>query len=231
MTDLSQPHDRFFRHVFSQRDIVEDILIENIPSIQHMIQPGSLEICKDKFISTELHSYASDLLLKAKMLDDQDIYFYLLLEHKSYNEPQVAFQLLRYMIRIWEKSTETSKPLPFIFPVVIYHGKHRWNTNVNFSHLVTVPSGMNDYVPSFQYYLYDLSQFRDEEIQGKILSRVSLLLFKHIFDADFGDRFVQICELLREIKDRKTALEYLRSVLEYIANASDTIDQNQVKKG
>lgn len=233
MPEHPHPHDRFFTQVFSTFELAEDILINHIPQIAELIVPGSIENCSEEFTNPELGKYAADLLLKAQRKNGGDMFFYLLLEHKSYHEPQVAFHLLRYIVRIWEKVKETdqSKPLPFIFPVVLYHGKRKWNTGTNITSLVDIPPDMEAYSPSFNYCLFDLSQYRDEEIKGEILSRVSLLLFKHIFDDDFGIRFIHICALLRELKDKKTALEYLRSVLEYIGNTSDKIVQEQVREG
>lgn len=229
MPDLTQPHDRFFSKIFSQLDIVEDMLSNNIPQLADLLMPGTLELCKEKFLNPELGKYYSDLLLTAKLKDGKAVYIYLLLEHKSYHEPIVAFDLLRYMIRIWEENKET--PKPFIFPIVIYHGKQRWTSGTEFSSLIGCPAGMDKFVPNFHYYLYELSHFSDEEIKGTILSRVTLLLFKHIFDKDFGEKVIWILGLIKKLQDKKTALEYLRSALEYIGSASETVTIEQIRKG
>ncbi len=119
------------------------------------------------------------------------------------------------MIQIWQKVKEKGKSLPFIFPIVIYHGKQTWTSDTNFASLVHIPQEMNEYVPHFSYFLYDLSKFSDDEIKGTILSRVALLLFKHIYDEDFGEQFIRICKLLGELGEEKTALQFMRSILEY----------------
>ena len=229
MSELTQPHDRFFAKTFSRLEITEDILSNNFPLLADLIMPGTLELCKEKFLNPELGKYYSDLLLTAKLKDGNCAYIYLLLEHKSYHEPVVAFDLLRYMIRIWEENNET--PKPFIFPIVIYHGKQRWTSSTEFSSLIGCPAGMGKYVPNFHFYLYDLSHFSDDEIKGAILSRVTLLLFKHIFDKDFGEKVIWILGLLKKLQDKKTALEYLRSALEYIGSASETVTIEQIREG
>ncbi|RJP22792.1 MAG: hypothetical protein C4527_21300 [Candidatus Omnitrophota bacterium] len=231
MSEITQPHDRFFGKIFSRMDIVEDILFNNIPAIATHLLPGSLEDCRDTFVNPELGKYYSDLLLKAKFKNGESVYIYILLEHKSYHELEVAYDLLRYILQIWETVKEKGKRLPFIFPVVIYHGKKKWSSDPHFSALVDIPVGLEAYAPAFRYYLYDLSRYSDAEIKGTILSRVVLLLFKHIFAEDFGERFVRICELLGKLQDEKTALEFMRSVLEYIGNATDRISREQIRKG
>lgn len=229
MSELSQPHDRFFSKVFSRLETVEDILFNNFPLLANLLVPGSLEECREKFLDPELKKYYSDLLLKAKLKNGISVYIYLLLEHKSYHEPKVALALLRYILQIWE-NTDTI-PKPFVFPVVIYHGKQKWGSSTDLTGLVELPIGLEHYVPQFQYYLYDLSQYSDDEIKGEIISRVTLLLFKHIYDEDFGERFIRICKLFHDWQDKKTALEFMRSVLEYIGNASGTVTLEQVREG
>jgi len=53
----------------------------------------------------------------------------------------------------------------------------------------------------------------------------------YFFDHDFGEKFVNICKLLGELGDKKTALEYMRSILEYIENASEVITKEEVREG
>ena len=63
VTDLTDPHDRFFKAVFSHVEIAEDFLRHHLPiEISALILPGSLEISKDSFIDPELKNHYSDLL-------------------------------------------------------------------------------------------------------------------------------------------------------------------------
>ncbi len=231
MSELNQPHDRFFGKVFSQMDTVEDILINNVPLIADILVKGTLEDCREKFVDSDLERYYSDLYLKGQLKDGGEAYFFILIEHKSFHKRLVAFDLNEYMMQMWKKVKEAGKPLPFIFPIVIYHGKNRWTTDTNFASLVHIPKGMKDYVPHFNYFLLDLSQYSDEDIKGAILSRVILLLFKYIYHDSFGREFIRICNLLGELGDEKTSLEYMGSIIEYIGNATDKITEEEVKEG
>ncbi len=231
MSELNQPHDRFFSKMFSRMDIAEDILRNHVPALAELIVPGTLEQIGEKLVDEELERFYSDLLLKAKLFSGNDAYIYLLLEHKSQPVPKVVFDVLGYMMQIWKKIQEKNKPLPFLYPIVIYHGKIPWNAAKNFAELVEIPHGMDIFIPSFEYHLLDLSSIPDEEIKGTILSRVVMLLLKNIYADDFGERFISICGLLAELNEEKTALEFMRSVINYIANATDKITQDQVKEG
>ncbi|HQO36732.1 MAG TPA: Rpn family recombination-promoting nuclease/putative transposase, partial [bacterium] len=125
MTEPIQPHDRFFRNIFSNRETVEDIVFNNLPQIAAHLMPGTFENTDETFVNEELRKYVSDLLYRAKLRDGEDAYIYILFEHKSHPEPQVAFDLLRYMVRIWERFREEGTPrwFPHIIPIVFYHGR------------------------------------------------------------------------------------------------------------
>jgi hypothetical protein len=121
----------------------------------------TLQPAKDSFVDDELRDHFTDLLYETRLQDDTLAYVYLLFEHKSYSEPWTAFQLLRYMVRIWEYVLEQHQVtiLPPIIPLVVYHGEERWQVDVRFRQLVTACPPLADYVPDFRYELYDLSMY------------------------------------------------------------------------
>lgn len=54
---------------------------------------------KDTFVQKHLKAYYSDLIVSIPLLDsDQKIKVYFLFEHKSYSDPDLPLQLLRYII-------------------------------------------------------------------------------------------------------------------------------------
>lgn len=81
MSELTQPHDRFFSKVFSNMDTVEDILVNNVPPIANLLL-GTLEDYREKFVNPELEKYYSDLFLKAQLKNGSEGYIYILLKHK-----------------------------------------------------------------------------------------------------------------------------------------------------
>ncbi len=91
-----------------------------------------------------------------------------LFEHKSYPEPLIAFQLLPYMIRIWERDLRQPGPVQLtpILPVVVYHGRAAWQVPLSFGELFTGAEPLRSYWPQFHYHLTDLSTYRDEQIAG-----------------------------------------------------------------
>ena len=233
MTEITQPHDHFFRRTFSDPDIVEDILFNNLPQIATHLVPGSLGNTGESFVTPELREYVSDMLYRAQLKRGTGAYLYLLFEHKSHPEPRVAFDLLRYMVRIWERIRDqgASERLPHVIPIVFYHGKERWNGDTNFAGLFEQIEELREYVPTFEYCLYDLSRYSENEIRGQMISRVALLSMKYIYKDDLGKEFVRICESLCGVQANQRFLDFLWSLLEYMGTASDRISEEQIRVG
>jgi predicted transposase/invertase (TIGR01784 family) len=190
---LLHSHDRFFKEVFSRQETARNFLEHYLPpQVAALLDFSTLQVSKDTFIDTELQEHFSDLLYQVSRYDGQGTNVYILFEHKSYPDSQIAFQLLRYMVRIWEQALKQDQPLQPIVPLVIYHGRSRWNIPLEFSALFDLPEELRPYLPEYQYQLYDLTAYGEEEIKGEITLRVTLLLLKYIFREDFGQRLGRI---------------------------------------
>ncbi len=167
----------------------------------------TLEVVKDTFIDGELSEYYSDLLYKVELIGGEPAYVYVLFDHKSYYDPLVGFQLLRYMVRIWERSLRKreARALPVIIPVVIYHGRGRWKARSSFDELFEAGDEFRDVVPFFRYQLCDLRRYSDDDIKGVVLSKVAFLALKHVFSDDLSERLPGILSLLGELSGKRSS--------------------------
>lgn len=233
MAELSQPHDLFFKEVFSRPEVAQDFLRHYLPAavVAHL-EPASLELQKGSFVDPELQEYFSDLLYRVQLKDGESAYVYLLFEHKSYPEPLIAFQLLRYLLRIWEQDLRHSgrRQLVPIIPLVVYHGRAQWNVALNLGALFAGPEALRLYLPEFQYQLCDVTAYSEAELKGAVLLRVTLLVLKYVFSEEMADRLSDIMTLLSALTDRETALEYLETLLRYLSAAAGTITEQDVRE-
>ena len=99
-----------------------------------MIDIDTLEPQKESFLDEKLKEEFSDLLFRV-MINDKEGYIYFLFEHKSYKDRMVIFQVLKYMVSIWESKIQEDRDirkidgkvnsgeieLPIILPLVVYH--------------------------------------------------------------------------------------------------------------
>jgi predicted transposase/invertase (TIGR01784 family) len=225
VTELSNAHDRFFKRMISRPEAARGLVLNYLPSeVVALLEPMSLALRRDSFVDENLGEHFSDLLYDVNLKTGDEAYVYVLFEHKSYVERLTAFQLLRYIVRIWEQALREghSYPIPVI-PIVVYHGRVDWHVGLNLGDLFRGPEALRAYWPSFTYELCDLSAYSDEEIKGEVRLRVGLLLLKYIFREDLRDRLPEILGLLQELPEEGSALLYLETVLRYVAQAADHV--------
>ena len=119
MRDLTNPHDKFFKETFSRVEVARDFFINYLPeSVTAVLDFDTLTIQPDSFVDADLQEQFADLLYSIQLQDGSEAYLYALLEHKSYPDPDVPFQFLRYMVRIWETDRREKEPLRPIVPIL-----------------------------------------------------------------------------------------------------------------
>ena len=231
MEPVKNPHDRFFKETFSRAEVALDFVYTYVPQpIAGLVAPETFKLSKDTFVDEDLEERFSDLLYEAELKGKGKIFIYFLFEHKSFQDPEVALYLLLLMVRIWMNYRKQKKTgsLPPILPLVVYHGEKEWKATPRFQDLVGLMDVMGQYVPSFEYLIWDLSQYTDEEIKGGVLLRVATLLMKHIFSKDIGKLLPGILGLLEDLKDSRTALQFLRAALRYLSSGSRHVSREEL---
>ena len=159
MAELTNPHDRFFKDALSRPAARRDFLQYYLPpAIAELLDVSSAELVKDSFVDGELQEHFSDLLCEVSLRAGGGAYVVVLFEHKSYPEPLIAFQVLRYMVRVWDYALRRRARLWPIFPVVVYHGQATWRVPLNLQSALEVPEALRIG-----------AQAPDPRLRGKIL--------------------------------------------------------------
>jgi predicted transposase/invertase (TIGR01784 family) len=231
---IPTPHDALFgqpEHARGAlRAVVPPVLAEALDWQTLALRPGS-------FVDAALTHQHTDLLYSAMWRDGGEALVYLLFEHQSTppTEGLMAYRLLRYQDRIWERwrtDHPKARTLPMIIPIVMYHGVTPWAEPRSFADLLDVPAGVRPavepYLVQFTYVLHDLSEISDDELrEGAIrtaLARLVAMCFKH---ARTGADFVQILgrwmSVVREVARAPNGLEALAQVMRYILEVNEQV--------
>ncbi len=94
------------------------------------------------------------------------------------------------MVEIWEtkRDNKDEKKLPLIMPIVLYHGNTLWYAGGSFSNLLEgyqdFPKELQKYVPDYEFFLYDVSDYEDEDTQLNVFLRIILMVFRDIRESD-----------------------------------------------
>lgn len=236
MAIIHQPHDKFFKEMFGNIAMAKDFMTHYLPSeVLRVVDLETLTPEKEHYIEDDLKESFSDLLFRAN-INGREGYLYFLFEHKSYPSKRIAIQLLHYMVRIWDDKAfkEKKDKIPIIIPMAVYHGKESWNIGLRLSDLMEgyedLPQEMKKYIPEYEYLIYDLSGYTDDEIKGDVQLRIVIKILRAIFksDEEFFGTFKEAVEVLDKLEKQEKGIEYFKTFIYYILNARKGVTLTEI---
>ena len=237
MSDLATPHDTFFKVTFGDKDVAQDFLKHYLPTqIANVVDLNYLTKENNSFVDERFKECFTDMLYRTK-INGEDGYIYFLFEHKSYQDPLVILQLLRYIVRIWEeKYDRKTNKLPIIIPMVIYHGESKWNVQTKLINLIKgidgLPEETKKYIPVYEYELYDLSPFGQVMIVGLALTKVVLEVMQLVMITDtkkFHEAMKKVLEDIAQLPEDKFE-RFVEACITYILSVRDDVDIGTIEK-
>ena len=225
MPEITNPHDRFFRETLARPGAARAFMEHYLPAkVRAVLDVSEPQLEQDSFVDAELQAHRADLLYRVRLREGSGAYVYVLFEHKSVPDRWVAFQLLRYMVRIWERNLRERGQLWPIVPLVVYHGQETWWVESKFGALLEMPAALRTYVPDYEYLLCDLTGYPDATLKDEALLQVALLTLKYISRPELSEHLPTLMALLRELGERETGLEYVETVLRYLAQSATYVE-------
>ena len=143
------------------------------------------------------------------------------------------------MVEIWEtkRNKEQAKELSIIIPLVIFHGQKKWKQPSSLEKMLNgyddLPEAVKVYVPNFEYLLYNLSIYSDEDIKGSAQTRIMLTLLRDILTKT-GDALRQsiynALYYLNDLGDKQTGVGYLETMMRYIFSVAQDLTETDVEQ-
>ena len=225
---LPTPHNNLFHYALSHAHAARDLIQTHLPAdLVAALDLDSLVLQKDSFVDEELRESYSDLLYSVQLADQDGQrgqgQIYLLLEHKSQSDPMTCFQLLRYIVRIWEQRLRNGQSLCPVFPLVVYHGPEAWSAPVSLEDLIGGPRRLFGYGVRMAYPVLDIGRIPDELLAREPFLQSVLGLLKYGRNRDFEDKLEFLLRCLLESGDGELHLSHLKAVVVYISAVSPSI--------
>lgn len=237
MSELPTPHNNFFHFALSQlpnaRSLIETQLDEAALAVLDL---GNLRLQAGSFVDADLREKFSDLLFSAPLAKNQDengakeTLIYFLFEHKSQSDALTAFQLLSYLVRIWEKRLRDGLELCPIVPLVVYHGESGWSAARSMQELVRGPKELAEYQVDFRFQLMDLSALKDHEIGGNLILKSTLRLLKYSRSRDLIEILREILRLIVETLPGHQGEEWIKVIGVYVMSVNKNISESDYKQ-
>ncbi|MBX7196344.1 MAG: Rpn family recombination-promoting nuclease/putative transposase, partial [Sandaracinaceae bacterium] len=202
------PHDALFKAVFSSPEHAEAELRAVLPArLARRIDWSTLALAGGSFVDEALKERHSDLLYSVR-LEGRPLLLYLLFEHQSTVDERMAFRLLRYMVRIWERvlGEATADALPLVVPIVVSHAPEGWTAPRRFEEIFALPhrsAEVLSFVPRFRYVVDDLAKTSPQELEARLLTALAELALSLLRDL----RHKPTVEVLEQVRDLFETIE------------------------
>ncbi len=179
---MANHHDSLFKEAFSSPECAAAELRAILPNdLTRALDLSKLSLVPGSFRSKELAESHADLLFTVPILGKPAL-VYVLFEHKSFSDRWTPFQVLGYMVDIWETFRQRNPNavfLPPIIPLVLHHSATGWTRSKAFSalfdpNLDTIPELVRG-LPNFEFHLDDISGIPDEELRQRAFGAFATL--------------------------------------------------------
>ena len=231
-------HDEFFVGTFQRQRLAKAFL--------RIMLPAELLGRLDLDGLTAEHRHITDELFKTLIADvvyrvpikgtDTHIDFFIILEHKSYNDLWTIFQLWGYVLHVIRqefkavndaKRVSAEYRLPPVVAVILHHGESRFTGSTELSELFLQLPGIEKYLPKLQAILVDLNTIADDDVPDDPDApelKLVLMALKIVFRKDAGTK---ITEILEELESADPVLQdTVRMVWYYFAASAKHMEHD-----
>ena len=183
MDIVNGKHDGFFKALMEQPGTAGALLRERLPkAVADALGPGEPELIEGTFIDEELRESRSDRLYRMELKAGGSAYVFCLVEHKSAPDARIGWQLLRYMVRVWDRVDRENGgrgKLPPVIPLVVYHGAEKWTAPRRFSGMVAAGPEMAAQLLDFPFKVVDVGRVENVQLSRERTLRFGLIVMKY----------------------------------------------------
>ena len=100
----TNPHDNLFKTAFTDvANVRAELLAVLPPSVAARLSLDEIRLESASFVGGGRSARHADLAFSLPIDGNDTAFVYVVFEHKSTNDPWVAFQLLGYMVELWTR--------------------------------------------------------------------------------------------------------------------------------
>ena len=238
---LTLTHDGYFTEMFGVKRIAVAFLKKTLPSITiDYLDLENLAV-DDRNLTDDLFKKAiADVVYRVPIKNTKKhANFFVIVEHKSYQDELTIFQLWCYLFLICRREFQAAQErcevkagyrLPPIIVIILHHGNSKFKGTTELSKLFALLPGLEGYYPGLQAILFDLNTISDED---PILSdsevpefKVVLMVMKLVFRSDVTVKLRDILLELKPYSDDPAARRVIRTTWVYLMNNAKHIRRN-----
>lgn len=224
---IHQPHDKLFRTSMADFRVASEFFKAHLPAkILKRVDLSTLILQNSSFIDEAYQASEADLLYSV-IIGNSEAYFYILCEHQSVVDKDMAFRLLVYIVRAMElhRKQNPGDCLPIIYPMVVYTGEKIWDASLDIFGLFGSSEALARELMFQPYQLIDVVRLDDQQLQQRMWSGLVEFALKYRNDRDLDKFFDIILPGLRNIELRRGE-DYCSIVLKYTVDGIEADDED-----
>ena len=228
---IHQPMDKLFKKFMEEPPMLREFLTTHLPpKLLKKIDLNTLRLENNSFIDEALRAREADVLYSVNM-GKRFAYLYILCEQQSEVDHDIAYRLLVYTVRIMETHRKRfpKKPLPLVYPLVVYSGDQVWDAPRDIFSLFGEEEALAREYLFKPYPLWDIHRNSDETLHQLNWPGLVAFALKHCKASRDFDRFLdRLLPWLRMLTDQDaTSASFAKSVLHYVVD-SVTADNEKI---
>lgn len=151
---MNNLHDKFVKERLSEKQNAIDFLKLSVPkNILALINLETLIPTQNSFISEDLKELLTDIIYNCELVNGKQGSCTILIEHKSYRDPLVSFQLLSYLSAGYLHQIKNKEPRRVIIPLLFSHHKGNWEYRSIDSYFADFPDDLQRFIQNLMLFL------------------------------------------------------------------------------
>lgn len=229
----AHPHDGLVKRFLTRPEAAAvQLRVALPPALVDRLDWPSLRVVPGSYVDPKLRPRHSDILYAVELADTgQTAFVYVVMEHQSTPQRIMAWRLLQYACRVWERFEREHagriESLPLLVPLVLYQGPGGWTEPRCLSELLDVPPSLADVFPSpieltFAVDELTASVASDAHTRDRAVALVEALrTLLHLARApeEITEARVAALAPLLELVGRAWSIEDLQAILTYVVSA------------
>jgi predicted transposase/invertase (TIGR01784 family) len=120
-------HDKFLKEKLYEKQNAIDFLRLSLPAdVLQVLQLQTLSPTQSSFIPSHMRELFSDIVYQCRLTSNEEVYCTILVEHKSYNDPFVSFQIGEYIFAAYRQQIKNKEKFSVVIPLLFSHHEGEW---------------------------------------------------------------------------------------------------------
>jgi len=230
---MSNKHDILLKERLQVKENAIDFLKAAVPKdILACLDLNSISLTDHTFITDDLKSLAADVVYNCQLSTSEEVYCTILIEHKSYDDPHVGFQIGSYVFGAYRKNIKNKEDLKLIIPILFCHHGEKYAYKSIASFFDQYPPILRIFIPIVDPLVFLVQDMSDESIMAirNVAMNTMFISQKHRnHPAHLFEKLSNILESLQTKEERNsfdTIIVYVLTVFEKQIGIIDILKEN-----